>query len=102
VRVALHPPLEGWLQPGATLAGTLDFRFSQEAAAAGGGRCAAVAVMLETEECVLAAHRPGSSAIRKVAAASLGHALLARPSLRWTVRRSLGLLLQRPWRAAIV
>ncbi len=32
VRLALHPPLEGRLQLGATIAGTLDFRFSQEAA----------------------------------------------------------------------
>lgn len=44
VRVTLHPPLEGSLQPGATLAGTLDF--SQPAAAAqrtaaGGGSSSA-------------------------------------------------------------
>lgn len=33
VRIALHPPMEGPFQLGCTLAGTLDFRQSQEAAA---------------------------------------------------------------------
>lgn len=31
VKVSLHPPLEGALQPGGTVAGTLDFRASQHA-----------------------------------------------------------------------
>lgn len=35
VRVSLHPPLEGSLQPGATLAGTLDFASHAMAAAHG-------------------------------------------------------------------
>ena len=37
VRVALHPPLEGQLQLGSTIAGTLDLRASHEAAGAGTG-----------------------------------------------------------------
>jgi len=54
VRLALHPPLEGRLQLGATIAGTLDFRFSQEAAqqSSAAPKCAQVVVMLETEEVV--------------------------------------------------
>ena len=54
VRLALHPPLEGRLQLGATIAGTLDFRFSQEAAQQSGAapKCVQVVVMLETEELV--------------------------------------------------
>ncbi|DBB14851.1 hypothetical protein WJX82_007806 [Trebouxia sp. C0006] len=54
VRLALHPPLEGRLQLGATIAGTLDFRFSQEAAqqSSAAPNCAQVVVMLETEEVV--------------------------------------------------
>ncbi|DBB01899.1 TPA: hypothetical protein ACH3X1_000495 [Trebouxia sp. C0004] len=54
VRLALHPPLEGRLQLGATIAGTLDFRFSQEAAQQSGAapKCVQVVVMLETEEVV--------------------------------------------------
>lgn len=54
VRLALHPPLEGCLQLGATIAGTLDFRFSQEAAQQSGAapKCVQVVVMLETEEVV--------------------------------------------------
>ena len=35
VRIAVHPPLEGPLQPGASLSGTLDFRAGREAAAGG-------------------------------------------------------------------
>ena len=52
VRVSLHPPLEGQLQLGSTLAGTLDFRFSQSAAQqdAAAPKCVQVVVMLETEE----------------------------------------------------
>ena len=54
VRLALHPPLEGRLQLGATIAGTLDFRFSQEAAqqSSAAPKCVQVVVMLETEEVV--------------------------------------------------
>ncbi|KAL4457739.1 hypothetical protein ABPG75_012604 [Micractinium tetrahymenae] len=64
VRVTLHPPLEGSLHPGATLAGTLDFSqpaaAAQQAAADGGGgheafhgpRCMQVLILLETEEIV--------------------------------------------------
>ena len=54
VRVALHPPLEGRLQLGATIAGTLDFRFSQEAAqqSSAAPKCVQVVVMLESEEVV--------------------------------------------------
>ena len=37
VRVALHPPLEGQLQLGSTIAGTLDLRASHDAADAGVG-----------------------------------------------------------------
>jgi hypothetical protein len=57
VRVSLHPPLEGSLQPGSTLAGTLDF--SQAVPADGGQpgagptpRCMQVLILLETEEIV--------------------------------------------------
>ena len=52
VRVSLHPPLEGQLQLGSTLAGTLDFRFSQSAAQqdSAAPKCVQVVVMLETEE----------------------------------------------------
>ncbi len=43
VRVAVHHPLEGPLQPGAPLAGTLDFRAGREAAAGGAApRCTEV------------------------------------------------------------
>ena len=54
VRLALHPPLEGRLQLGATIAGTLDFRFSQEAAqeSSAAPKCVQVVIMLETEEVV--------------------------------------------------
>ena len=54
VRLALHPPLEGRLQLGATLAGTLDFRYSQEAAqqSSAAPKCVQVVVMLESEEIV--------------------------------------------------
>ena len=54
VRLALHPPLEGRLQLGATIAGTLDFRFSQEAAQQSNAapKCVQVVVMLESEEIV--------------------------------------------------
>lgn len=54
VRLALHPPLEGRLQLGATIAGTLDFRFSQEAAqqSSEAPKCVQVVVMLESEELV--------------------------------------------------
>ena len=38
VRVSLHPPLEGSLQPGSTLAGTLDF---SQAVPADGGQAGA-------------------------------------------------------------
>lgn len=52
VRISLHPPLEGQLQPGSTLAGTLDFRFSQAAAQedTAAPKCVQVVIMLETEE----------------------------------------------------
>ncbi|KAL4443005.1 hypothetical protein ABPG77_008496 [Micractinium sp. CCAP 211/92] len=83
VRVTLHPPLEGSLQPGATLAGTLDFSqpaaAAQQAAAGGGGgaaaphapRCMQVLILLETEEIVEQPwRRPvqggGNGAIRRV------------------------------------
>lgn len=54
VRLALHPPLEGRLQLGATIAGTLDFRFSQEAAqqSSAAPKCVQVVIMLESEEVV--------------------------------------------------
>lgn len=40
MRVAVHPPLEGPLQPGASLSGTLDFRAGREASAGGAApRC---------------------------------------------------------------
>ena len=54
VRLALHPPLEGRLQLGATLAGTLDFRFSQEAAqqSSSAPRCVQLVAMLESQEVV--------------------------------------------------
>lgn len=54
VRLALHPPLEGRLQLGATIAGTLDFRYSQEAAqqSSAAPKCVQVVVMLESEEIV--------------------------------------------------
>ena len=43
VRVAVHPPLEGPLQPGASLSGTLDFRAGREASAGGAApRCSEV------------------------------------------------------------
>lgn len=52
VRISLHPPVEGQLQPGSTLAGTLDFRFSQAAAQEdiAAPKCVQVVIMLETEE----------------------------------------------------
>lgn len=51
-RLTLHPPLEGQLQLGTTIAGTLDFRFSQAAAQqeSAAPKCLQVVVMLETEE----------------------------------------------------
>lgn len=46
VRVAVHHPLEGALQPGAPLAGTLDFRAGREAAAGGAApRCTEVRLL---------------------------------------------------------
>ncbi|KAL4857998.1 Suppressor of tumorigenicity 14 [Chlorella vulgaris] len=88
VRVSLHPPLEGSLQPGSTLAGTLDFTQLPAAAPAGGdggeggaaaaageGRpspcCVQVLILLETEEVVEAPWRrqvqsSGTGAIRRV------------------------------------
>ena len=80
VRVCVHPPLMGPLQPGAILAGTLEFFDDSEplplpgvggggssGATAGVGlnpssrklRCMQVSVMLETEEAVDAAWKPG-------------------------------------------
>lgn len=61
VRVALHPSLEGSLQPGATLAGTLDFSqpatAAQQAAADGGGGAAPRCMQVQSA-C------PGHSVIR--------------------------------------
>eukprot|EP00887_Chlorella_sp_A99_P002645 scaffold6.g2645.t1 len=85
-RVSLHPPLEGALQPGATVGVTLDFAHAAAAAAvattprAGGGgesdaasppapppRCMHVLVLLETEEVVEEPWRPkGAAGIRRV------------------------------------
>lgn len=77
VRVCVHPPLMGPLQPGATLAGTLEFPDDSEPLPGGAPlgppgtvpgsklRCMQVSVMLETEEAVDASWRPagkGSSA----------------------------------------
>lgn len=43
MRVAVHPPLEGPLQPGASLSGTLDFRAGREGAnGAAAPRCSEV------------------------------------------------------------
>ena len=65
--VSLHPPIEGSLHPGATLAGTLDFSVQQQQQAGGGGgggggegglRCSEVLIMLETEESEAEAWRP--------------------------------------------
>lgn len=50
-RVCVHPPLAGPIQPGSTLAGTLEF--PQD----GPLRCMQVTVSLETEEAVVAAWR---------------------------------------------
>eukprot|EP00891_Asterochloris_glomerata_P005253 jgi/Astpho2/5253/Aster-x1285 len=74
VRVALHPPLEGQLQLGSTIAGTLDLRASHEAAGAGTGapNCVQIIITLETEEvvheCWQAAARKssGTAVMRKV------------------------------------
>ena len=72
VRLALHPPLEGRLQLGSTIAGTLDFRFSQEAAQQSNAapKCVQVVVMLETEEVVQDRWQPPSKrqagVVRKV------------------------------------
>ncbi|KAK9827403.1 hypothetical protein WJX81_008568 [Elliptochloris bilobata] len=114
VRVALHAPPDVPLALGALLAGTLDFRSSQEAAAAdpASPRCVQVAVLLETEECVherwrtTPPARAHAAAIRKVwgehaevtADLVLSHFLFSLPldappsfatqlvSLRWLLR----------------
>lgn len=68
VRLALHPPRDRPLCLGATLSGTLDFRGSQEAAAADPAlpKCVQVSVLLETEEKVHARWSSGAAAgIRK-------------------------------------
>ncbi|KAK9833370.1 hypothetical protein WJX84_010908 [Apatococcus fuscideae] len=72
-KLQLHPPLEGCLQPGATLAGLLDFRLARDAAARSPAApsCLQVIVLLETEECVGQEWRPASRkssypSIRKV------------------------------------
>ena len=73
-RVSLHPPLEGYLQPGAALAGTVDLRQSHDAAESqpNAPKCVAVAVTLETEERVEESwrqpRRPLTDSIRKVTA----------------------------------
>lgn len=71
VRIAIHMPLEGPLQPGALLSGTLDFRASRQAATPQEGpRCSEVLVLLETEEAVApqscTSLRPNHNIIRKV------------------------------------
>lgn len=71
-RISLHPPLEGYIQPGSTLAGTIDLRASQEAAAkqAEAPKCVSLLVSLETEERVAEQwrhlRRPVSETVRKV------------------------------------
>jgi hypothetical protein len=67
-RLALHPPLEGALAPGATLSGALDF--GADPAAAGALRVLHFAVALETEEAVAARWRPRAPAapLRRVLA----------------------------------
>ncbi|KAK9814302.1 hypothetical protein WJX72_003654 [[Myrmecia] bisecta] len=54
VRLGVHEPLDGPLRLGSTLAGTLDFRASHEAAILHqqSPKCAQVIILLETEECV--------------------------------------------------
>ncbi len=62
VRVSVHPPLMGPLQPGTTVTGTLEFPTpSTRTTAADGGsllRCMQVSVMLETEESVESMWKP--------------------------------------------
>jgi hypothetical protein len=67
-RLALHPPLEGALAPGATLSGALDL--GADPAAAGALRVLHFAVALETEEAVAARWRPRAPAapLRRVLA----------------------------------
>ena len=71
-KVSLHPPLEGYLQPGAALAGTVDLRQSQDSAETqpNAPKCIAVAVTLETEERVeetwRQTRRPTTDTVRKV------------------------------------
>ncbi len=71
-KVSLHPPLEGYLQPGAALAGTVDLRQSHDAAELqpGAPKCVAVAITLETEERVeetwRQTRRPATDTVRKV------------------------------------
>ena len=83
VRVALHPPLEGRLQLGATISGTLDFRFSQEAAqqSSAAPKCVQVVVMLESEEVVedrwQAPSKRQAGPVRKVCRPSSCHKLYA-------------------------
>ena len=73
-KVSLHPPLEGYLQPGAALAGTVDLRQSHEAAELqpGAPKCVAVAITLETEERVeetwQQTRRPATDTVRKAGA----------------------------------
>lgn len=74
MRVNLHPPVEGSLHPGATLAGTLEFPGAAGGAAADGGpplpRCMQVLILLETEESVEGRWRPSAkgagAAMRRV------------------------------------
>ena len=72
VKVSIHPPLMGPLQPGATVAGTLEFPTTTSAPLTGdsagasttaalsnsGLRCMQVSIMLETEESVDSIWRP--------------------------------------------
>lgn len=70
--VSLHAPMDGYIQPGSTLAGTVDLRSSQDAAAkqAEAPKCISLLVTLETEERVShqwqQPRRSGNDVIRKV------------------------------------
>ena len=84
-KVSLHPPLEGYLQPGAALSGTVDLRQSHDATELqpGAPKCVAVAITLEMEERVEETwrqnRRPATDTIRKVGTRLAGRspALLA-------------------------
>lgn len=73
-KVSLHPATDGYIQPGSTLAGTIDLRSSQEEAAkqAEAPKCVSLVVTLETEERVSDQwrhlRRPGADVVRKVRA----------------------------------